>query len=97
MKKLMILSAFLGFMATAGFAQQTAGSKTQTTTQAKKTTQYICPKCHAASDKPGTCAKCNVKLVKEGDYYCPGCGATSSKPGTCKACNMKMVKMTAAK
>lgn len=94
MKKLMILSAFLGCMATAAFAQTSTGTTTTAKTT-KSEAKYICPKCNASMDKPGTCAKCNAKLVKEGDYYCTGCGAISSKPGTCKSCNMKMVKMTA--
>lgn len=103
MKKLMLIVAALGFMATTSFAQNGSASmsSTPTGTTASSTSKaanakYICPKCKAVSDKPGTCSKCNAKLVKEGTYYCPGCGATSAKAGKCTKCNMDMVKMTAS-
>jgi len=91
----MIIAACFAFMATSAIAQtSSAGTKSGAT---KQTAKYYCPKCHAASDKTGTCAHCNAKLVKEGDYYCPGCGASSAKAGKCTACNKDMVKMTSKK
>jgi hypothetical protein len=95
MKKLLMILACIGFIATASFAQNTA-SPAKTTT-AKATAKYYCPKCMDASDKPGTCAHCKAKLVKEGDYYCPGCGMSSTKPGKCTHCNKDLVQMTAKK
>jgi len=102
MKKLILIVACLGFMATTVFAQNgsagisSAPAATTTSKTAATSPKYICPKCKAVSDKPGTCSKCNAKLVKEGTYYCPGCGATSAKAGKCTKCNMDMVKMTAS-
>jgi hypothetical protein len=100
MKKIMLIAACLGFMATAAFAQtqNSAASKTLSPApNAKATTKYYCPKCMAASDKAGTCAHCKVALVKEGDYYCPGCYMASAKPGKCPNCKKDLVKMTGKK
>lgn len=91
MKKAIMIAACAMFMATAAFAQS---STSGTPTASKSTKMYYCPKCMASSTKPGTCAKCNAKLVEQGMYYCPGCGATSSKPGHCAKCNMDMKQMT---
>lgn len=97
MKKFMLMAACLGFMATATFAQSPAHASASKASANKATAKYYCPKCMAASNKPGTCAHCNAKLVKEGDYYCPGCGMSSTKPGKCASCKMEMKKMTGKK
>jgi heavy metal-binding protein len=96
MKKLILLAACLGFMASGAIAQTSGAAGTKSTT-ATATAKYYCPKCMKASDKAGTCPHCYAKLVKEGDYYCPGCGASSAKPGKCTACKKDMVKMTGKK
>jgi len=105
MKKLLLMLAIFGLTATTIFAQSSGSAAistgaTTTTTTAKTAkaapAKYICPKCMASSDKPGTCAKCHATLVKEGMYYCPGCGATSTKAGKCTKCNMDMKLMTAS-
>jgi hypothetical protein len=94
MKKLIVLTAFLGMVTTGTFAQQETGKQTKS---AKAEAKYCCIKCHACANKPGKCAKCGAETVKVGDYYCPSCGATSSKSGECKKCQKEMIKMTASK
>jgi hypothetical protein len=94
MKKLLMIVACASFMTAAATAQTSGSTDTKATKSTKSSAMYYCPKCMASSDKPGTCAKCNAKMVKKGDYYCPGCGATSSKPGKCAKCNMDMKQMT---
>src|SRR5580698_3278757 len=89
MKKIMIIAAFLGLLATSAFCQTTSNAKPAAV---KSGVKYVCPMCMAKSDKPGQCAHCKKALVKEGDYYCPGCGASSSKKGHCSACNKDMVR-----
>ncbi len=93
MKKLILLATCLGMMTAVSFAQ--SSDKTETRTKKSKSTTYVCPKCHATSNKAGNCMKCNVAMVKDGTYYCTGCGATSDKPMKCAKCNMDMVKITA--
>ena len=92
MKKLILIAACMGLFTTATFAQS---SKHAHTAKKEKKVVYVCPKCHATSDKPGECMKCHVAMLKEGTYYCPGCGATSDKPMECKKCHREMVKVTA--
>ena len=95
MKKLLFIAACVCFMVTASFAQTPATPAKSTKSDAKIT--YVCPKCHASSDKAGTCAKCKVAMVKSGSYYCAGCGATSDKAGKCTKCNKDMAMVTASK
>jgi predicted RNA-binding Zn-ribbon protein involved in translation (DUF1610 family) len=92
MKKLLMLAVCAMFMITASFAQSSTSSNS--TASAKNAKRYYCPKCMAASNKPGTCVKCKAKLVAEGSYYCPTCGTTSDKAGHCAKCNVDMKQMT---
>ncbi|HKQ74863.1 MAG TPA: heavy metal-binding domain-containing protein [Blastocatellia bacterium] len=61
---------------------------------------YVCPIHPDVNSKlPGTCHKCNMKLVAskgaaDGDFHiCPmHPDVVSNQPGTCPKCNMKLVK-----
>jgi rubrerythrin len=76
------------------FAQQTAATKTTTTT--KVADSYRCPVCGYTGTKAGDCPKDKTALVKVGDYYCPDCYMTSKKAEKCPMCGVDMKKMMPA-
>jgi hypothetical protein len=96
MKKLIIL-VFVLTGATFSFAQ-TSKSKTPDS-KSDKTSKYIytCPMHpEVMTDKPGSCPKCGMTLVKKKVDKVYTCTmhpeVISDKPGNCPKCGMKLVE-----
>jgi len=106
---LLSISTFFVLIACSGQSEQKSEHQdhSEKESSVEKTYYYTCPMeshKHIASNEPGDCSECGMKLVAavevesdSADFYgCPMPNHShirNEKPGNCPECNMKLVPM----